>query len=89
MVGSDEEQDRRARGLKARVQRGRLVLDLPTKLPEDTVVDLVVADPDDDDLDDVERAALHAALGEGWASAREGRTRPAEEFLGELRRARK
>jgi hypothetical protein len=64
------------------------VLDVPTKLPEDTVVDLVVAE-DDDDLDDEERAALHAALAEGWASARAGRTRPAEDLLDELRSKRK
>ncbi|HEY3354979.1 MAG TPA: hypothetical protein VGQ83_17125 [Polyangia bacterium] len=76
------------RSLKARVRGGRLVLDVPTKLPEDTVVDLVVAE-DDDDLDDEERAALHAALAEGWASARAGRTRPAEDLLDELRSKRK
>ena len=73
------------KALKARVERGRLMLDVPTKLPEGTVVDLVMADLDDDELDDEERAALHAAPDEGWASVREGRTRPAEELLEELR----
>jgi len=45
------------KALKARVERGRLMLDVPTKLPEGTVVDLVMADLDDDELDDEERAA--------------------------------
>ena len=76
------------RSLQAQVRGGRLVLDVPTKLPEDMVVELVVAD-DDDDLDAEERAALHAALAEGYASARAGRTRPAEELLNELRATKK
>jgi hypothetical protein len=47
--------------LRARVEKGRLVLDEPTTLPEGTVVDLVAAD-EDDDLTDDERQALHEAL---------------------------
>ena len=70
--------------LKAEVRAGRLVLDVPTSMPDGTVVELVVADADDD-LDDEERAALHAALDQGWASAQAGRTRPADQLIGELR----
>lgn len=61
------------------------MLDIPTKLPEGAVIELVVADLDDDDLDDNERAALHSALKKGWASVRERRTRPAEKLIKELR----
>ena len=37
-------------------------------------------------LDDVERAALHAALAKSWESAKAGRTVPADDFLEQLRR---
>jgi hypothetical protein len=70
--------------LKAEVRAGRLVLDVPTSIPDGTVVELVVAEADDD-LDDDERAALHAALDQGWASARAGKTRPVEALIAELR----
>ena len=73
--------------LKARVQSGRLVLDEPTEFPEGTVLDLTLADPGDD-LDEEERAALHAALADAWAEAKAGRTRPASEVLEELRKQR-
>ena len=62
--------------LRARVEKGRLVLDEPTTLPEGTVVDLV-ADDEDDDLTDEERHALHEALSASWKSAEAGRLRPA------------
>ena len=52
--------------LKARVQKGRLVLDEPTDLPEGEVVELVPVDEvlanGGDYLDDEERERLHAAL---------------------------
>lgn len=70
--------------LRARVQNGRLVLDEPTTLPDGTVVDLV-ADDEGDDLTDVERRALHAAISSSWQSAEAGRLRPASEILDELR----
>ena len=72
--------------LRARVEKGRLVLDEPTTLPEGTVVDLV-ADDEGDDLTDEERRALHQALSSSSHSADAGRLRPASEILGELRRA--
>ena len=48
-------------GLRARVEKGRLVLDEPTTLPEGTLVDLL-ADDEGDDLTDDERCALHETL---------------------------
>ena len=73
------------RPLRARVEKGRLVLDEPTTLPEGTVVDLV-ADDEGDDLTDEERRALHEALSASWKSAEAGNLRPASAILNELRR---
>jgi hypothetical protein len=73
--------------LRARVEKGRLVLDEPTTLPDGTVVDLV-ADDEGDDLTDEERHALHAALSASWKSAESGNHRPASAILNELRQRR-
>ncbi len=73
--------------LRARVEKGRLVLDEPTTLPEGTVVQLV-ADDEDDDFTDEERRALHDALSAAWKSAESGQLRPASVILDELRRRR-
>jgi hypothetical protein len=73
--------------LRARVEKGRLVLDEPTTLPEGTIIDLV-ADDDGDDLTDDERRALHDALSSSWRSAEAGRLRPASEILDQLRQRR-
>ncbi len=73
--------------LRARVQKGRLVLDEPTDLPEGTILELVPVQ-DWDDLDDDERAQLHASLERGWQQAQAGQTRPAEDFLRELKQRR-
>ena len=70
--------------LRARVEKGRLVLDEPTTLPEGTVVELV-ADDEGDDLTDEERRALDEALSASWTSAEAGRVRPASAILDELR----
>jgi hypothetical protein len=72
-------------GLRARVQKGRLLVDEPTDLPEGTVLDLVV-DDEGDDMDDAERAALDAAIMRGLKAARAGKVRPAADVLAELRR---
>jgi hypothetical protein len=72
--------------LRARVEKGRLVLDEPTTLPDGTIIDLV-ADDEGDDLTDDERRALHDALNVSWRSAEAGR-RPASEILDELRQRR-
>jgi hypothetical protein len=74
-------------GLRARVEKGRLVLDEPTTLPEGTVVDLV-ADDEGDDLTEDERRALHEALSASWKSVESGRVRPASAILDELRQRR-
>jgi hypothetical protein len=73
--------------LRARVEKGRLVLDEPTTLPEGTVVDLVL-DDEGDDLTDEERRALHDALSSAARSAETGRLRPASKILDELRQRR-
>ena len=73
--------------LRARVEKGRLVLDEPTTLPDGTVVELVAAD-EGDDLTDEERRALHEALSASWTSAEAGRVRPASTILDELRQRR-
>lgn len=77
--------------LKAYVQKGRLVLDEPTNLPEGEVVELVtLADAlasGADDLDDEERAALHRELEASIKEADAGQTVDLAEALAELRRA--
>ena len=72
--------------LRARVEKGRLVLDEPTTLREGTVIELV-ADDEGDDLTEEERQALHEALSASWESAEAGRLRPASEILDELRQS--
>ena len=74
-------------GFRARVKDGRLILDVPTTLPEGTVVDLV-ADDEGDDLTDDERRVLHEALARSKASAEAGHLRPASAILDELRQRR-
>jgi hypothetical protein len=72
---------------QARVVKGRLLLDAPSRLPEGTVVRLRVAESegDGDELDKKERAALHAALKRSWKSAKAGRLVPADRVLRRLR----
>jgi hypothetical protein len=70
--------------LRAVVRKGRLVLNEPTDLPEGTVIELSAVDSSDD-LDEEERACLHAALEKSWASAKSGRVFPAEQVLRKLK----
>ncbi len=70
--------------LQGHVKGGRLILDVPTSLPEGEVIDLVVAG-DGDDLDEAERHALHQALAEGWESLKRGEGRPAAKVVEDLR----
>lgn len=75
--------------LKAHVRNGRIVVDEPTNRPEGDVVyvqlvDAVIAD-DRDDLDDVERAALHRELDASIAEADAGETEDFAQVLTELR----
>jgi hypothetical protein len=68
--------------LKAHVHNGRLVLDEPTDLPEGTEVQLSIVD--DDEMDDEERARLHAALERSMAQANAGKIINADEVIGRL-----
>lgn len=69
--------------LTARVQNGRYVIDERPQLPEGAEVTLQVIDGDD--LDDEERAQLHAALEEASDDIDAGRVISAEESLKRLR----
>jgi len=70
--------------LRARVEKGRLVLDEPTTLPDGTVLDLVL-DDEGDDLTDADREALHGALTRSLESLEKGDIRPASATIDELR----
>jgi hypothetical protein len=72
-------------GLKARVQNGHLMLNVPTSLPDGTELELVL-DDGKDGMDEAERKALLAALDEGLADADAGRVVPASTVLAGLRR---
>ena len=74
-------------GIRAIVRNGRLRVDEPTALPEGTVLRLVL-DDEGDNLDDAERALLHAAIREGLAEADAGQLVDADELLARLRRPR-
>ena len=71
-------------GLRARVEKGRLILDEPTALPDGTIVHLVL-DDEGDDLTEDERRALHEALSASRKSAETGRLRDASVIVNELR----
>jgi hypothetical protein len=73
--------------LRAHVEKGRLVLNEPTTLPNGTVLDLVL-DDEGDDLDAAEREALNRSLSASLDSVSEGRVHPASDILDELRRRR-
>lgn len=73
------------RALKARVKGGRLVLDEPTNLPEGAEVRVALVD--DDDLDDRERAELHAALLAAEAELDAGQAVTEDDFWARLRAA--
>ena len=71
--------------LKAHVRNGRLVLDAPTDLPEGTEVELVPVDGWED-LDEEDRRRLQEALEEAEEDVAQGRVRPAEDVIRDLRR---
>lgn len=60
VVGPTHYNLRTMRALKAHVRGGRLVFDEPTNLPEGAEVRVALVDGDE--LDDRERAELHAAI---------------------------
>ena len=69
--------------LKARVENGRYVIDEPAALPEGAEVELQVITGDD--LDDEQRAALHASLERAADDSEAGRKMDAREHLMEYR----
>ena len=69
--------------VRARVKNGRLLVDEPTDLPEGTEVELTALD---DDLDDDDRAQLHAALDAADDELRAGKGIPGERVIAALRR---
>ena len=75
--------------LVAKVVNGRLTLDEPTELPEGTEVALIPDDVDEaDELDEEDRARLHAAIGRSIEQLRAGQGRSFPEVLEELKRRR-
>lgn len=73
--------------VKTRVKNGHWVLDEATRLPEGTVVDLVV-DDEGDDLDEEERVALDSAITKAWESCKTGRLQSLDEVIDHLRSGR-
>ncbi len=69
--------------LRAVVKNGRLVMDEPTTLPEGTELVLAVVD-EGDDMDDAERARLHASLRRSIAQAKAGQLIDGDEVIGKL-----
>ena len=72
--------------LKARVENSRYVIDEPAELPEGAEVLLQVITGDD--LDDEDRAALHASLERAAADSEVGRKMDAWEHLKRYRAGR-
>ena len=71
--------------VRAKVQRGRLVLDEPTALPEGSELELVALESHEDDgLDAESRAALEASLEAAAEDLRDGRTRDAAAVFADL-----
>lgn len=71
---------------EARVVGGRLILNAPSALPEGTIVPLMIADPDDGELDEEERSKLKASLKRARADFRAGRVHTAAQVIKGRRR---
>ena len=69
---------------KAHVRNGRIVVDQPTDLPDGTELYLLPIQ-DGDELDDEERAALHAAIDEAENELDAGQVVSEEELWARLR----
>ncbi|HEX7837018.1 MAG TPA: hypothetical protein VF469_06115 [Kofleriaceae bacterium] len=69
--------------LTVQVKNGRIVIDMPTDLPEGAEVEVLVLD---DGLSVQERAALHASLDRAQDDAEAARWINADEFLQRMRR---
>ena len=73
---------------RVRVCNGRLILDVPTTLPEGSEVELTASRVDDlGDLDDEERRRLLAQIAAADADEQAGRFEDADEALRKARRA--
>jgi hypothetical protein len=70
--------------LRGHIENGRIVVDEDVDLPDGTEVKLTLAD-DTDDLDDEDRARLHAALGLAQDEIDGGEGVPARDVIAELR----
>ena len=70
--------------VRGRVRGGRLKVDEPIDLPDDTEVDVAVLLEEADDLDGEERARLHEDLRVSKAELARGEVFPLEAALAEL-----
>jgi hypothetical protein len=70
--------------LRGHIENGKIVVDDGVDLPEGTAVKLTLVD-DADELDEEDRARLHAALDESQAEIDRGEGVPASEVISELR----
>ena len=68
--------------VKALVKNGRIKVDEPTNLPDGAEIELVILSGDE--LDDEERARLHASLDRALDDEDAGRVVDTDEFLAEL-----
>ncbi len=73
--------------LKARVVGGRVVVEDAVDLPDETELRLLVVDGGDD-LDDEDRARLHAALEESQRQVDRGEVVSADEVFADVRAGR-
>lgn len=71
------------RARQVRVENGRIKFDEPTNLPDGAEVELVILSGDE--LDDEERARLHASLHRALDEEDAGRFVDVEQFLAEVR----
>ena len=70
--------------LRGHIENGKIIIDEGVDLPEGTEVRLTLVD-EAHDLDDEDRARLHAALDESQAEIDRGEGVPASEVIAELR----
>lgn len=70
--------------VRGRVRRGRLVVDEPVSLADETEVTLAVIVEDGDNLDAEDRARLHEALRASADELDRGEVFPMEQVLAEL-----
>ena len=70
--------------VRGRVRGGRLQVDAPLDLPDDTEVELAVIVDEGDDLDEADRARLDEALRASKAELARGEAVPFDRILGEI-----